>query len=109
MYTNSIIFFGQNRKSAQNIPLVIVHRAEFVCYVLTFAHFDDILSGAIQYTAQTVKDNLAASRAKRAARPAENGTHAGPAAVVKSDVSKLSKADMEEIDRRVLRGERISF
>ena len=43
LYTNSIIFFGQNRKNAQNIPLVIVHRAEFVCYVLTFAHFDDII------------------------------------------------------------------
>ena len=43
LYTRSIIFFGQNRKNAQNIPLVIVHRAEFVCYVLTFAHFDDII------------------------------------------------------------------
>ena len=74
-----------------------------------FAHFDEILSGAIQYTAQTVKENLAASRAKRAARPAENGTHAGPAAVVKNDVSKLTKADIEEINRRVLRGEKISF
>ena len=43
LYTNSIIIFGRNRKNAQNIPLVIVRRAEFVCYVLTFAHFDDII------------------------------------------------------------------
>lgn len=74
-----------------------------------FAHFDEILGGVIAYTAQDVKQRLAAGRSARSARPAENGTRGGAAAVVKSDVSKLSKKDMEEIDKRVLRGERISF
>ncbi|MBQ6381229.1 MAG: hypothetical protein IJJ41_06500 [Clostridia bacterium] len=73
------------------------------------AHFDEILGGVIAYTAQNVKSEVAGNRAMRAARPAENGTHAGAAAIVKSDVSKLSKQEMEEIDKRVLRGEKISF
>ena len=74
-----------------------------------YAHFDEILSGVIQYTAQGVKNSMQAARAVRSARPAENGTRSGAAAVVKSDVSKLSKADIEEINQRVLRGERIIF
>ena len=73
------------------------------------AHFDDIISGVIRYTAEDVKNSVLENRALRGARPPENGTRAGAAAVVKSDVSKLSKAEMEEIDKRVLRGERISF
>ena len=74
-----------------------------------YAHFDEILSGVIAYTAQNVKEAVADSQTRRMARPAENGTRAGAAAIVKSDVSKLSKQEMEDIDRRVLRGERISF
>ena len=42
-------------------------------------------------------------------RPPENGTRASAAAVVKNDVSKLTKQEMEEIDKRVLRGEKIVF
>ena len=74
-----------------------------------FAHFDEIISGAIEYTARETKRAVAQAKAQRMARPAENGTKAVAAATVKSDVSKLSKKDMEEIDKRVLRGERISF
>ena len=74
-----------------------------------YAHFDEILSGVIAYTAQNVKEAVADNQTRRMARPVENGTRAGAAAIVKSDVSKLSKQEMEDIDRRVLRGERISF
>ena len=42
-------------------------------------------------------------------RPTENGMNSQGAAVVKSDVSQLSKADRQEIIRRVQRGERIRF
>lgn len=73
------------------------------------AHFDEIISGVIRYTAQDVKNSVLSNRELRAARPAENGTQAGAAALVKSDVSKLTKQEMEEIDKRVLRGEHISF
>ncbi|MBR0414084.1 MAG: hypothetical protein IJI67_03325 [Clostridia bacterium] len=74
-----------------------------------YAHFDEILGGVIAYTAQNVKEAVSDARNQRMARPVENGTRAGAAAIVKSDVSKLSKQEMEDIDRRVLRGERISF
>ena len=74
-----------------------------------YAHFDEILSGAIQYTAEGVKNSIQANRSRRSARPAENGTRSGAAALVKSDIGKLTKQEMEEIDKRVLRGERIIF
>ena len=74
-----------------------------------YAHFDEILNGAIKRAALDVKSAVEQSRAQRASRPLENGINSTSAAVVKNDVSKLSKSDMEEIDRLVLRGERISF
>lgn len=74
-----------------------------------YAHFDEILSGVIHYSAQQAKEAVSASREQRARRPVENGARAGAAAIVKSDVNKLTKEDMENIDRRVLRGEKISF
>ena len=72
-------------------------------------HKDEILPAAMQYTAQQTKSKLAKSIAAGGNRPAENGSSAQSAAVVKSDVSQLSKDDLEEIYRRVRKGERISF
>lgn len=72
-------------------------------------HKDEIVSGAMQYTAQKVSEKMANNIQSRAKRPAENGTSSRAAVTVKSDVSKLTKADREEIERRVMRGEKISF
>ena len=72
-------------------------------------HKDEIISGAMQFTAKTVESKLAKKIAANGARPAENGMSSGSAAVVKSDVSQLSKADRQEIIRRVQRGEKIRF
>ena len=72
-------------------------------------HKDDIIRGAMQFTAQTVESKLAKNIAAQGARPAENGMSSGSPAVVKSDVSQLSRADREEIRRRVARGEKIRF
>ncbi len=72
-------------------------------------HKDDIIRGAMQFTAQTVEDKLAKKIASNGARPSENGMSSQSAAVVKSDVSQLSKADRAEIIRRVQRGEKIRF
>ena len=72
-------------------------------------HKDDIIHGAMQFTAQTVESKLAKKIASNGARPAENGMNSQSAAVVKSDVSQLSKADRQEIIRRVQRGEKIRF
>lgn len=73
------------------------------------AHKDDIIAGAMQFTAQTVERKLANKIMANGARPNENGMNSQSAAVVKSDVSKLSKADRQEVIRRVARGEKISF
>ena len=72
-------------------------------------HKDDIIRGAMQFTAQTVESKIAKKVASNGARPAENGMNSQSAAVVKSDVSQLSKADRAEIIRRVQRGEKIRF
>ena len=72
-------------------------------------HKDEIISGAMQFTAKTVESKIAKKIAANGARPAENGMGSGSAAVVKSDVSQLSKEDRAEIIRRVARGEKIRF
>lgn len=72
-------------------------------------HRDEIMGGAMQYTAQQVQKKTVEDIRARGVRPAENGTGGQGAAEVKSDVHKLTKADREEIARRVARGERITF
>ena len=72
-------------------------------------HKDEIIPAAMQFTAKTVESKLAKKIAAQGARPAENGMSSGSPAVVKSDVSQLSRADRDEIRRRVARGEKIRF
>ena len=72
-------------------------------------HKDDIIHGAMQFTAKTVEQKLTNKIIANGARPAENGNSSQSATVVKSDVSQLSKADRQEIIRRVQRGEKIRF
>ena len=72
-------------------------------------HKDEIIPAAMQFTAQTVESKLAKKIASNGARPSENGMASQSAAVVKSDVSQLSKEDRAEIIRRVQRGEKIRF
>lgn len=72
-------------------------------------HKDEIIPAAMQFTAKTVEQKLAKKIAANGARPSENGMSSQSAAVVKSDVSQLSKADRAEIIRRVQRGEKIRF
>ena len=72
-------------------------------------HKDEIIPAAMQYTAKAVEKQVTDKIAAMGARPAENGLGASGAAVVKSDVSKLTDADMDEIIRRVAGGERIVF
>ena len=72
-------------------------------------HKDDIISGAMQFTAKTVEQKLANKVIANGARPIENGISSQSASLTKSDVSQLTKADRQEIMRRVARGEKISF
>lgn len=72
-------------------------------------HKDDIIAGAMQFTAKTVEQKVTNKIIAGGARPAENGNSSQGASVTKSDVSQLTKAERDDIDRRVARGERISF
>lgn len=72
-------------------------------------HKDDIMPAAMQYTAKAVEQKLTNKIIANGARPTENGTSSQSASLTKSDVSQLSKADRQEIIRRVARGEKIRF
>ena len=72
-------------------------------------HKDEVIPAAMQYTAKTVEQKLTNKVIANGARPSENGNSSQSASVVKSDVSQLSKADRQEIIRRVQRGEKIRF
>lgn len=72
-------------------------------------HFDDMMGGAMMTTAQRVSQQMAKNIASRASRPTEGAISSQPGVITKADVTKLTKADREEIERRVLRGDIISF
>ena len=72
-------------------------------------HQDDIMRGAMQYTAKTIENKLTNNIIANGQRPTENGNSSQSASVIKSDVSQLTKADRQEIIRRVARGEKIKF
>ena len=72
-------------------------------------HFDDMMGGAMAHTAEKVKEGLVNSINSRATRPSEGATASNNGATFKTDVTKLTKADREEIERRAARGEIISF
>ena len=72
-------------------------------------HKDEIIPAAMQFTAKTVEQKIANNIASGSRRPSENGMHSQSAATVKDDVSRLTKADRDEIIRRVQRGEKIVF
>ena len=72
-------------------------------------HKDEVIPAAMQYAGKTVEQKLTNKIIANGARPSENGNASQSATVVKSDVSQLSKADRQEIIRRVQRGEKIRF
>jgi hypothetical protein len=72
-------------------------------------HRDEIIPAAMQFAAQAVEQNIAKKIAANGVRPSENGMGSQASAVVKSDVSKLTKMDIDEVARRVARGERVTF
>lgn len=72
-------------------------------------HQDEIINGAMQYTAQAVEKKVTDKIRANGNRPSENGISSQGAAVVKTDVSQFSDADMDEIIRRVRNGERIKL
>ena len=75
----------------------------------TVVHKDEIIPAAMGYAAQKAQQKTVNKILANGARPVENGINSQSSAVIKSDVSQLSKADRAEIIRRVARGEKIRF
>lgn len=72
-------------------------------------HIDEILGGAMQYTARKIRQQTVNSIKARANRPTENGLCSQSGVVVKNDVSALTAVDRREIARRAAKGEQIKF
>lgn len=72
-------------------------------------HKDEIIPAAMQYAAKTAEQKVVNKIRANGARPVENGVQDQSASLVKQDVSQLTKADRDEIIRRVERGEKIRF
>ena len=72
-------------------------------------HHDDIVKTLIEKAVEDAQLKTADSIRARSMRPLENGMAGKSAALFKTDVSKLTPKQREEIARRVAEGERISF
>lgn len=76
-------------------------------YELT--HKDEIIAGAMQFTAKTVEKKITDNIVANGARPIENGLNSQGASLTRSNVSQLSTADILDIQRRVARGEKVDL
>lgn len=73
------------------------------------AYFDHILKQQQAATARQVEQGVVNRLQQRNARPGENGTRPGGAVQTKIDVSHMSRREMEEMEKRVMRGEVITL
>lgn len=72
-------------------------------------HHDDEMKHAMQFAADKVEEGIAKKIAARKARPAENGVSSNASAVTSVDVNRLTNAEIDDIKRRVARGEKVTF
>lgn len=72
-------------------------------------HMGELVPAVIQTAERKEGERIASKYAQNARRPAENGSSSQGAAVVKNDPAALTKAERDEVARRVARGEKISF
>lgn len=73
------------------------------------AYFDHIMQQATAQTAQKVEQGVAARIQQRAGRPGENGTRPGGAVTTHVDVASMSRRQLENLERRARRGEKITL
>lgn len=73
-------------------------------------HKDEIIPAAMQWAVQQTKAQVANAVAANAARPKENGVSSQSAATVKTDVSKMTGAEIRALKEQVLtRGVKVSL
>lgn len=71
------------------------------------AHREEIMAGAMNYAVKKTKEKVSEAIRSGQKRPAENGNASGGQA--KIDPSGMSAAQIEDVRRRVMRGERVDF
>lgn len=69
------------------------------------AHYNE----QMQRTAQAVEQGVVERIRQRSARPLENGARPGPAAAAGPDVSQMTRAEREALERRALHGAHIEL
>ena len=72
-------------------------------------HQQEILPAAMAYSARRAEERMADSVIAGQLRPAEGAMGGQSPVLSKRDVSRLTRAERDEIDRRVARGEKIRF
>ena len=71
------------------------------------AHHEQIMASVLGYAVAQARSRMADSIRSGQARPAETGS--GPAVTAGPDPTHMTARQIEDVRRRVLRGERISF
>ena len=72
-------------------------------------HFDELMQNAEREAARAADARTQERIKQKGSRPSENGTSSHSAAIVRNDVSSLTRKERAEIARRVARGDIISF
>lgn len=99
---------SQEMDNPEFMRLITAHVPVQTAYEVS--HKDEILSQSMQYAVQQTEKKITNAVKAGQKRPAENGMSQKPAADTgKMDPSKLTLKDFEEIQKRVARGERITF
>jgi hypothetical protein len=98
------------KTEAQNPEfLSLLRSGNTVEHAYKVLHFDELTQNAARVAAQTADAQAQARIKQKASRPSENGTSSQSAAIVRNDVSSLTRKERAEIARRVQRGEKIVF
>lgn len=101
-----------------DLGLEIEHNEEFARLIsngtpvetaFVSTHLGEILNGANQDATARATQSVVSAIQQRAARPAESAMKHIPATERRSDPSRLSNEDLDEINRRVAMGETIAF
>lgn len=95
---------------AQNPEFInLLKRGIDVEHAYKILHFDEITNNAAKEAARMADARTQERIKQKASRPSENGTSSQSAAIVRNDVSSLTRKERAEIARRVARGDIIRF
>lgn len=98
------------RQEIQNPDfLQLLQSGVSVGHAYSVMHLDEITKNAATSAAAQTEKAVTANIRARGARPTENGASAQSGVVIKDDPSKWTKADLNEVMKRVARGEQITL